>query len=496
MKPIHGLLWACAFIASPALAEPLKMSTLRRALEAHPEAAWTARDSSAAVTFAGKKEAFGLPAGYRASLDAAPAYDFPAPLTAPRALDWRAKDGLNWVSPVKNQGRCGSCVAFAAIATFEAGLNIATGAPALDFDGSEQDLFGRIGECENGASPSSAPLVLKSRGAVDEACFPYVSGRLGLDQSRGVCADAAQRGVKISSSQFVPVSGVKAALQRGPVMTTLSVYEDFMFYGGGVYRHVAGAYQGGHAVTIVGYDDDARYWIVKNSWGEDWGERGFVRVSYDDVSGIGQENYALNLATPDVLVKVAAPVNGAAVAGDLTVALETVGDAPTGTISYALTPRTGGRGVTGSAPAGARDLTVDTTALADGVYELKVAATLGDGRASRPWYSLVTVANQPQAIAVALAADAFDPSRPVNGRVYFLINTRAGAVPLTAVDVEISQDDGTPVKTITLQDPGPQSKFGWRTAMYPNGRYRLKAVGKVGSLQAFASAEFAVTVAN
>lgn len=61
-----------------------------------------------------------------------------------------------------------------------------------------------------------------------------------------------------------------------------NVYEDFYYYQGGVYQHITGASLGGHCVTIIGYDDQQGCWICKNSWGKQWGEKGFFRIAYGE----------------------------------------------------------------------------------------------------------------------------------------------------------------------------------------------------------------------
>jgi C1A family cysteine protease len=60
--------------------------------------------------------------------------------------------------------------------------------------------------------------------------------------------------------------------------------DDFKYYRSGVYSFTQGKSLGGHAVLLVGYNDDGRYFIVKNSWGPDWGEGGFFRIAYSEMT--------------------------------------------------------------------------------------------------------------------------------------------------------------------------------------------------------------------
>jgi C1A family cysteine protease len=64
----------------------------------------------------------------------------------------------------------------------------------------------------------------------------------------------------------------QALAEGGPIVATLTLYEDFRNYSGGIYQHAYGGFAGSHAVTLVGYDDNEGYWIAKNSWGTEWGE--------------------------------------------------------------------------------------------------------------------------------------------------------------------------------------------------------------------------------
>ena len=74
----------------------------------------------------------------------------------------------------------------------------------------------------------------------------------------------------------------KKALLDGPVVAAMAVYQDFFHYKSGVYRHITGNLAGYHAVCVVGYDDAKACWIVKNSWGSNWGEHGFFNIRYGE----------------------------------------------------------------------------------------------------------------------------------------------------------------------------------------------------------------------
>lgn len=69
-------------------------------------------------------------------------------------------------------------------------------------------------------------------------------------------------------------------MTNGPVEASFDVYEDFLTYKSGVYHHVQGKSLGGHSIKILGWGVEAGvpYWLVANSWNEDWGEKGFFKI--------------------------------------------------------------------------------------------------------------------------------------------------------------------------------------------------------------------------
>ncbi|MFJ3310265.1 C1 family peptidase [Streptomyces sp. NPDC086549] len=212
----------------------------------------------------------------------------PAGLMPPTSYDLRNVNGQNFVTPVKDQGNCGSCVAFGVIATAEATLKVALRDADLDVNLSEAHLYFCQGRgCNDGWWADQALESLRQHGVADETCFPY-SGR-DLPCSN-LCGSAPTRLTFIDNwRRYVTAASMKLWLTDvGPLVACFSVYEDFVSYSSGVYQHVAGDFLGGHCVSVVGFDDTLGCWICKNSWGSLWGDEGFFRIAYGNC-GIDDE---------------------------------------------------------------------------------------------------------------------------------------------------------------------------------------------------------------
>lgn len=221
------------------------------------------------------------------------------PRKYPPTFDWRNTQGQQYTTPVRDQGDCGSCVAFATVASLEAMVNIENHAPNLTVDLSEAQLFYCLGgsegcSCDTGWTIASAFEALQKTGLVSETCFPYVAGNPSQPFPPCVLNWQQQSTVQIAAWHSIQsISGMKTWIAAcGPLAVGFSVYEDFTSYASGVYHHVSGDLLGGHAVCIVGYDDTQRCWICKNSWGTSWGEQGFFRIAYGQC-GIDAEAWAI-----------------------------------------------------------------------------------------------------------------------------------------------------------------------------------------------------------
>lgn len=209
------------------------------------------------------------------------------PVTAsyPAAFDSRTQ-WPNCIHPIRDQQRCGSCWAFAGSEAFSDRLCIAGGPNVVM---SPEDMV----ECDNwnngcnGGNLWFAWRGLVSRGLATDECVPYTSGDGKVPTCSSKCADGSvKKRYKCNSYFYNKGEDIKGKLmESGPMETGFSVYEDFMNYGGGIYTHTTGSFLGGHAVKIIGWgtENGTEYWIVANSWGTSWGEKGFFRIARGQV---------------------------------------------------------------------------------------------------------------------------------------------------------------------------------------------------------------------
>jgi C1A family cysteine protease len=224
-----------------------------------------------------------------------------APLTgaAPSALDWRIGGINGYVTPVKDQGQCGSCWAFATIGALESYrlINKHDSQCNLSFgcNLSEQTLVScsKAGSCSGGYIDKASTFI-RNTGVALETCSPYTAANTAC--KKACCTNWQPSPYKIGSWTWVTttsptVDAIRNALTHGPLATTMDVYADFFSYTGGIYSYTIGAYQGGHAVLIVGYDDANKCFIVKNSWGTGWGDSGFFKIAYSQISNVVKFGY-------------------------------------------------------------------------------------------------------------------------------------------------------------------------------------------------------------
>lgn len=186
------------------------------------------------------------------------------------AVDWRAKGA---VTSVKDQGQCGSCWAFSATEAIEsysflAGNDLQELSPQQINSCDKVDLG-----CNGGNTESAYEYVQKAGGIQLDADYPYTSG----GGNTGKCKfDESKAAVQITGYTSVSTgeASLATALNDGPVSVCLAA-DAFQTYSSGILKRCPG--QIDHCVQAVGYTDN--YWIIRNSWAEDWGEEGFLRLS-------------------------------------------------------------------------------------------------------------------------------------------------------------------------------------------------------------------------
>jgi len=407
----------------------------------------------------------------------------------PPAFDWRERDGKNFVSPMLDQGRCGSCVAFAAVATFETQLNIAANDTSSPWQLSPQYLFScGGGGCSFGWMPEAAARFLVNKGVTDNACMPYTSGAHGDNvRCNTACTNASERVVKPigyarPTTGGASIASVKRALLKGPLMASMVVYDDFMFYAGGVYKHVTGSRAGGHAVSIVGWNDERKSWVVRNSWGPGWGTNGYFEIAWDDdATGVGERTWSLEVPPPGPYVTFAELRDGEVLSGTkaLSFGTQAVGDAP---LSWSLV-----RGASNVVATGQDAF--DTTTVADGTYTLRPHA----GKAVDGPPRLVHVLNGK--LTGQLSFRSLKPGQVLTGTAKFDVVMTSSPVPATKASWTITNAEGKVIVNRDIANTGALMSLGWNTKRWPNGAYTIAVSAGAGS-QSLPPARVAVTVEN
>jgi cathepsin F len=199
---------------------------------------------------------------------------------APATFDW---EPTGKVTPVKNQEQCGSCWAFSATENIESVWMIAKGLTNNDFKplAPQQivDCDKSDGGCNGGDTPTAYEYVIKAGGQDTEASYPYRAVNQACQFKE---ADVE---VKISSWKYVGRNSEPDMLTGVATVSPLSICVDaepWQFYSGGIMKASQCGTSLDHCVQITAYDTSSAtpYWNVRNSWGTDWGEKGFIRLQY------------------------------------------------------------------------------------------------------------------------------------------------------------------------------------------------------------------------
>jgi cathepsin L len=207
-------------------------------------------------------------------------YVAPAGVEAPTSVDWRTK---GYVTPIKDQGQCGSCWAFSSTGSLE-GQHFAKTGKLVSL--SEQNLVdcsrkqGNMG-CNGGLMDQAFTYIKENNGIDTEASYPYKA----VDQQcHFKAADVGATDTGYTDVAQQDENALQSAIATvGPISVAIDAsHSSFQLYRSGVYNERAcSATQLDHGVLAVGYDSEAGqdYYIVKNSWGTSWGNKGYIYMS-------------------------------------------------------------------------------------------------------------------------------------------------------------------------------------------------------------------------
>lgn len=227
-------------------------------------------------------------------------------VAVPESFDYRTKWSSCALPVVNQQLNCGSGYAIAIAQTFSERMCISSKAQKLERY-SAQELLScdkNNSGCKGGYL-NNASDYLKFTGLVTENCFPY-SGEATCDK---MCPEPQ----RVKANNYCILFGEeeikKDILKNGPVYSAMNLYVDFLTYKSGVYvkGDDVAKFAQHHAIKIVGWGAEKgdenepnagnRYWIIQNSWGEDWGENGYAKVSMGQELMFDQYAYSLRVTS-------------------------------------------------------------------------------------------------------------------------------------------------------------------------------------------------------
>merc|ERR1711871_248756 len=224
----------------------------------------------------------------------------------PSSIDWQGKGA---VTPVKNQGQCGSCWSFSTTGALEGAYELKYG-DLLSF--SEQNFVdcdnrangGKDMGCHGGLMDNAFAWAKKNGGVCTEEAYPYTSG---TTRKSGECKDSGCKNSKVAPQSFTDVqpssdSAMMSAIAQQPVSIAIEAdQKDFQLYSSGVFTGSCGTNLD-HGVLAVGYGTQGKddFYKVKNSWGETWGQKGYILLGRGSEynNGDGQCGMLLSASYP------------------------------------------------------------------------------------------------------------------------------------------------------------------------------------------------------
>ena len=206
----------------------------------------------------------------------------------PDSFDSREK-WPNCISKINNQGNCGACYAFSVSEAFSMRYCIRNNLTKI-INFSAQNLINCLSGCQ-GEFPDVAWDYVKMNGITSDDCLSY------KNRENNCNSNCDSRNVQFKKyfsgeTKFLEDENSikKEIMENGPVTSMMNIYSDYYDYKSGIYSHSSGnSILGFHAIVIIGWgiENDIKYWIIQDSYGELHGENGYLRIKIGDECGAG-----------------------------------------------------------------------------------------------------------------------------------------------------------------------------------------------------------------
>jgi len=214
----------------------------------------------------------------------------------PKEFSW-----IKYDSPVRNQGECGSCYSLAAMSVYEVRLRIKSQMKDKTIM-SGQDVLScsRTNQGCEGGYPFLVGKHATEHGLVPEACVPYKASDISCDTLQYTSSKCANRRYFATNYRYVggyygscnELLMMKEIMRHGPVIVAFQAPSSLFYYTGGIFTGPPPKHEGvtehgvryweqtNHAVVAIGWgqENGHKYWIIKNTWGPKWGEKGYFRI--------------------------------------------------------------------------------------------------------------------------------------------------------------------------------------------------------------------------